>query len=105
MKRVLAFALVFLFALAVSAQAQEPPRSSKAPAPVSVGTTAGPSASMFSKASIEQAVRSATKMASVPRSNGKSFFKTPWPYVIAGAIVAIVLIAMNTGSSSGTGIY
>ncbi len=35
----------------------------------------------------------------VPRSS-KNFFKTPWPYLIAGGVIAGVVIALNSGSSS-----
>jgi hypothetical protein len=70
---------------------------------------------MFGKASLEKiiapdnstaAVRAIavvrTPAPKVPRS-GKNFFKTPWPYIIGGAIAAGIIIAVNSGNNSSTG--
>jgi hypothetical protein len=90
MNRVIAAAVALMFVTAIGAHAQEPRASSN----------------IFGKASIEKvitldktisAVR--TPAPKVPRG-GKNFFKTPWPYIIGGAIAAGIIIAVNSGSSS-----
>jgi hypothetical protein len=43
--------------------------------------------------------------ARVPVQTKKPFFKTPWPYVIIGAAVAVVAIVLASGSSSSNGPY
>jgi len=95
MNRVIAAVVAFMFVTAVSAHAQEPRASSN----------------IFGKASIEKvitldktitAVR--TPAPKVPRA-GKNFFKTPWPYIIGGAIAAGIIIAVNSGNNSATGGY
>jgi Na+/H+ antiporter NhaD/arsenite permease-like protein len=37
-------------------------------------------------------------------ASGKSFWHTPWPYVIFGAAAAVIIVAANKGGS-GTGGY
>ena len=37
-------------------------------------------------------------------ATGKSFWHTPWPYVIFGAAAAVIIVAANKGST-GTGGY
>jgi hypothetical protein len=99
MKRVIAAAVAFMLATAVGVGAQEPRASSN----------------MFGKASIEKVIAPDKTMAAgtaiagvgtpapkVPRS-GKNFFKTPWPYIIGGAIAAGIIIAVNSGNNSSTG--
>ena len=106
MRRIAGLAVVFLFIVTASAFAQEPQHSSNAPA-VAPATTvsqppASPSPSLFGKASIERAV--AGSSAPVKAQNGKKpFFKTPWPYVIIGAVAVVVAIALSGGSSSTNG--
>ena len=93
MIRTIAAVVVLLFAAAVGTHAQEP------------------KARVFSKAAIEKAVAVNTKTAvahasapapRVPRSF-KSFFHTPWPYIIGGAVAAGIIIAVNSGNNNGTG--
>ena len=38
-----------------------------------------------------------------PRQNGKSFWKTPWPYVIIGAVVVVAVVAASGGYGDGDG--
>lgn len=38
----------------------------------------------------------------MPRG-GKNFFKTPWPYIIGGAIAAGIIIAVNSGNGTSNG--
>lgn len=38
-----------------------------------------------------------------PQSTKRSFWKTPWPYVIAGAIIVIAVVASNGGVGGGGG--
>jgi len=95
MSRRIAAAVVFFVVAAAGVQAQQPqPR-------------------VFSKASIQKAIviKPETKTASAkapapvppaPRSM-KSFFKTPWPYLIIGGVAAGVIIAVNSGNNNGTG--
>jgi len=37
----------------------------------------------------------------VPPQGKKSFFKTPWPYVIIAVVVTVVVVAANSGGSGG----
>lgn len=95
MSRKIAAAFVFFVVAAAGVQAQQPqPR-------------------VFSKASIQKAivVNAKTTVARapapapappVPRSF-KSFLKTPWPYIIGGAVAAGIIIAVNSGNNNGTG--
>lgn len=110
MKRVIALAMVLVFAVAVAAQAQEPQSPTNAPA----APAAGKIGNIFSKASIDRAVVADKTLAVAPDpappvpKEHKSFFKTPWPYVIAGAVVAGVVVAVNhngsgNGMTSGSG--
>jgi hypothetical protein len=116
MKRILVPAVMLVLASAVPAWAQErrPQESQQAPSPPAAAvhqadaatTGAGESVAsrqprLFSKASIEKAVARAGAPA-VPQS--KPFFKTPWPYVIGGAIVIILALTLGR-SSSPNGIY
>jgi len=95
MNRVIAAAVAFMFATAVGLGAQEPRASSN----------------IFGKASIEKAITldktiSAvrTPAPKVPRG-GKNFFKTPWPYIIGGAIAAGIIIAVNSGNNGTSSGY
>jgi len=108
MKRIAGLTVVFLFIVTASAFAQEPQHSSNAPAAAPATTVsqppARPSPGLFGKASIERAVARAG--APVRSQNGKKpFFKTPWPYVIIGAVAVVVAIALSGGSSSTSGPY
>ena len=95
MIRTIAAVVVLLFAAAVGTHAQEP------------------KARVFSKAAIEKAVAVNAKTTvahapapapapRVPRSF-KSFFHTPWPYIIGGAVAVGIIIAVNSGNNNGTG--
>ena len=110
MNRIIAAAVAFTFVTAVGVHAQEP----QAPSNSGVPATAQFS-HVFDKASIEKAVAANKAMSPLktiaaartpaplaPRA-GKNFFKTPWPYIIGGAIAAGIIIAVNSGSSSSTG--
>ena len=102
MKRVVALAVVFAFAFAVTPHAQEHQDSSPAASSVSTEKPL----SVFSKASINKAAVSAARtMVPAKAQTRKSFFKTPWPYVIAAAIVVIVVVSVKGNSSDGSGIY
>ena len=107
MTRIVVLTVALLFLVTASAFAQEPQPASNAPA-ATIATTvsqapASPSPSLFGKASIERAV-ARTGVPVVPQ-NKKPFFKTPWPYVIIGAVVVVVAIALSGGSSSTSGPY
>lgn len=105
--RVFVLAVVFLIAVAATASAQQPQPTN---------TSVTPSTNVFSKTAIDRVVArtiSATpttavapaKAAPVPRMS-KSFWKTPWPYIIGGAAAAILIIALNSGNNgSGTTPY
>jgi hypothetical protein len=107
MTRIAGLTVMFLFVVTASAFAQEPQPASNAPG-TTAETTVSPSQgtaspSLFGKASIERAV--ARSGARVPVQTKKPFFKTPWPYVIIGAAVAVVAIVLASGSSSSNGPY
>lgn len=57
--------------------------------------------------SISAAVASTPLTATVTRTraaaSGKSFWHTPWPYVIFGAAAAVIIVAANKGGTSGGG--
>lgn len=90
------------------------PAAAQQPKPIN--TSVAVTTNVFSKASIDRAVAATitaapksaavAKAAPVPR-NGKSFWKSPWPYIIAGGVTAAVIIAVNAGNNNGTsgGIY
>ena len=102
MIRISVIALALVFVVATSAFAQGRPASSTA----SPSTNSSPAASsIFSKASIVSAVSKTIGTTTVvPRAN-KSFWKTPWPYIIAVAAVALVFaFAGGTNSTYGGGI-
>ena len=97
MSRRIAAAFVFLVVTAAGVQAQERQQ------PL-----------VFSKASIQKAIvfnekktvaKSAATPAPAPRAprSMKSFFHTPWPYIIGGAVAAGIIIAVNSGNNNGTG--
>jgi hypothetical protein len=74
--------------LAQSAQARRPDFSPKA-AGISLAAMKKPDA-----------------IAPIPKQNGKkSFWKSPWPYVIAGAVIAGVIIATKGYDDSPSGGY
>ena len=122
MRRTIAAAVVLTLVAAVGVHAQEPqvspfriapvakPASSASPVKV---TPAMPATAIFSKESIQKAIVFNPKMtvtalpapAPAPRAprSFKSFFKTPWPYIIGGAVAAGIIIAMNSGNDNGTG--
>jgi hypothetical protein len=68
--------------------------------------------SIFSKASIEKAVaksiaKTSPAFAPAPQAK-KSFWKTPWPYVIIAGVAAVVLIkgiGVGGGASSNDGYF
>jgi len=106
MKRIVAMAVLFLLVGAASAFAQEaqksdnPPSSSvvtagktDATAPEVTAPETSPAPRPFSKAAIEKAV--AATGATVPPQTKKPFLKTPWPYVIAGAVAVILIFALR----------
>lgn len=102
MKRVVAFAVVFAFAFAVTPHAQE----RQDPSAAASSVPAEKPLPVVSKASINKAAVSAARaMAPAKAQTRKSFFKTPWPYVIAAAVVVIVVVAAKGSSSDGSGIY
>jgi hypothetical protein len=53
------------------------------------------------------AVKNAEVIAPIAKQNGgkKSFWKSPWPYVIAGAVIAGVIIATKGYDDSPSGGY
>jgi hypothetical protein len=108
--RVVVGAVVLAIAVAAPAAAQQPQNSNAPVATSSNGT------SVFSKASIDRAVAStvnaapnATKSATpaaAKRLQKKSFWKTPWPYVIAGAAAAGIWAAVYySGDGTNGGPY
>ena len=100
MKRVVALALTFLFAVAVTAQAQDFKAPVKSSAPAAVK-----SASLFSKTSVDKAVAAVVKATPAPpRMTMHKFMRTPWPYVIAAGIVAVLIFSIG-GSPIATGPY
>jgi hypothetical protein len=99
MKRIVVLAVLFLFAIAGVAHAQDFRVPTKASAPA-----AAKPMSMFSKASIEKAVTSVAKSAPAPRMTSRQFWRSPWPYIIAAGIVAVLILAVG-GSPLAPGIY
>lgn len=100
MKRIVALAAMFLFAIAVTARAQELKAPVKTSAPA-----AAKSAGMFGKASIDKAVTGVAKAAPAPRMPSRKFWRGPWPYIIAAGIVAGLILAFGGSSPSTPGIY
>lgn len=50
------------------------------------------------------AAASSTPTTPTPAQNGKkSFWKTPWPYVIIGAVAVVVVVAAKGGYGNGEG--
>jgi hypothetical protein len=99
--RVSVVVLILMFMVAASPHAQGRPDVSKTTPATSSSPAVG---GMFSKASIESAVAKIMgTIASVPRAN-RSFWKTPWPWIIGVAAVVLVVIFAG-GSSSSTGVY
>ena len=90
MKRALALTVLALILSVTSAFAQTP--SAKNPS---------------IRQSIAAAVAHTPLTATVTRTravqSGKSFWHTPWPYVIFGAAAVVVIVATNKGSSGGGG--
>jgi hypothetical protein len=100
--RVSVIALMLVFIVAASAHAQGRPDTSKTTPATSTSPAVG---GMFSKASIQSAVAKSIGVATpVPRAN-KSFWRSPWPYVIGVAAVVLIVAFAGGGSSSGMGIY
>ena len=108
--RVVVGAVVLAIAVAAPAAAQQA-QNSNAP----VAATSSNGTSVFSKASIDRAVAStvnaapnatknATPASAAKRQNQKkSFWKTPWPYVIAGAAAAGIWAAFYYGGDGTSG--
>lgn len=97
---VIAFALVFI--VAASAHAQTRPDATKTTPATSTSPAVG---GIFSKASIDSAAAKSLAVApAVPRAN-KSFWKSPWPWVIGVAAVVLIVAFAGGGSSSTGGIY
>jgi len=88
MKRVVALTVMALILGVTSAFAQTP--STK---------------NISMRQSIAAAVAHTPLTATVTRTrsvqSGKSFWHTPWPYVIFGAAAVVVIVAANKGSSGG----
>jgi hypothetical protein len=107
--RAFVLAVVFLLAVAATASAQQPKPTNTSVTP---SANAAPVINVFNKSAIDRAVAgtisttpataAAAKFAPVPRS-GKSFWKSPWPYIIAGGVAAAIIIGVNAGNNNGTG--
>jgi hypothetical protein len=51
-----------------------------------------------------KAIEFSRKTAKPPKA-GKSFFKSPWPYVIIGAVIAVVVVVSQGYDDDGGGGY
>ena len=101
MTRVVALAAAMVFLAATPGFAQAPPQA----APVSAKSRIdfSPRAAGIDTMSATQARRDDARRAPrAPQSQGRSFWKTPWPYVIIGGVVAAGIII---ASGDGDGIY
>jgi hypothetical protein len=75
-------------------------------------TSLTPATAPAPQPSIAVPIQPTTRLSFAPRAasaskagtTSKSFWHTPWPYVIAGAVAAtIIVVAHNTGSSTTSG--
>src|SRR5262249_33799329 len=101
MKRVVVLSLVFsLFAASAWASPPDPPKPS-APA-IDLSTKAAGLTGMPAQPNRFEVTMARTEAA---RTQGKrSVWKSPWPYVVIGAVVAVVVVVANKNSSGGGGI-
>jgi len=93
MKRTVALTVALSFVTATSAFAQ-----GRAQARVDFSAKA---AGITAVAPVPAKTVELRRNAAQPPKSAKSFFKTPWPYVIIGAVIAGVIVATQDSSGGG----
>jgi Na+/H+ antiporter NhaD/arsenite permease-like protein len=93
MKRLFALTILALILGAGSAFAQSTIPSTSKP----------PSIRQSIAAAVRNTTLARTTATPVRAAAGKSFWHTPWPYVIFGAAAVVVIVAGNKGGTSGGG--
>ena len=101
MKRVVSFVVVVTLLAASPALAagpdSNPPGPSLARAPVTMKYDFSAKAAGLDRMPTAPARQGATSPAPAQPTEKKSFWKTPWPYVIGGAaVIALVVVSQNT---------
>ena len=108
MKRVLALVTVLSLLIPSVAIASPADESSKTPTLASTlkaqGMQAAAEHARLTAAATPARDRTAAPSTPAPAQNGRrSFWKTPWPYVIIGAVVVVAVIAAKGGYGNGEG--
>ena len=106
MKRVLVLVTVLSLLIPSAALASPADESSKTNTPtLNLKAQGIQAAAIHARATAEKPARDITAAPSTPApaQNGRSFWKTPWPYVIIGAAVVVAVIAAKGGYGNGEG--
>jgi hypothetical protein len=102
MKRFLVLTLVFLYTGASSLSAQSQHDEVLSAQRVIVQRVEAPTVATDLKGVQRAVVVNAARQAS-PQTQKKSFWRSPWPYVIIGAVAVAVIVARASGGSSSSG--
>jgi len=106
MKHVLVLVTVLSLLIPSAALASPSDESSKSTAPTSSLKAQGMhAAAVHARLTAESPARdiAAPRSTPAPAQNGKSFWKTPWPYAIIGAVAVVAVIAAKGGYGGGDG--
>jgi len=103
MKRVVLFVVLVMWLAVTPAFAAGPEAKSPAPVPPAAPATIKYDFSARSAGIVEMAqtskrpdLRRAAPAALVQATGNKSFWKTPWPYVIGGGVVVMLVVISQT---------